>query len=162
MSGAHTGTPARAAPDPSAMLFLAVAPAGLAATLGSVVFVIRPGHPPPDAPPLFCRGPRSAGGPSRVPPWPVGKVSPIEARYPQMPQTSFATDAHPSPDQLADFGRGAIAETLADDIERHLADCASACKSWKSHTLTTPGSPYCVEPARPILKEPPARPRARI
>jgi eukaryotic-like serine/threonine-protein kinase len=41
-----------------------------------------------------------------------------------MPQTSFATDAHPSPDQLADFGRGAIAETLADDIERHLADCA--------------------------------------
>ncbi len=41
-----------------------------------------------------------------------------------MPQTSFTTDAHPTPDQLADFGRGAIDETLADEIERHLTDCA--------------------------------------
>ena len=31
-----------------------------------------------------------------------------------MPQTSFATDAHPTPDQLADFGRGTIDETLAE------------------------------------------------
>ena len=36
----------------------------------------------------------------------------------------FAADAHPSPDQLADFGRGAIDGPLADAIERHLADCA--------------------------------------
>ena len=40
-----------------------------------------------------------------------------------MRQTSFTTDAHPTPDQLSDFGRGAIDETLADDIERHLTDC---------------------------------------
>ena len=40
-----------------------------------------------------------------------------------MSEISSAADPHPTPDQLADFGRGAIEETLADDIERHLADC---------------------------------------
>ena len=40
-----------------------------------------------------------------------------------MSEISSAADPHPTRDQLADFGRGAIEETLADDIERHLADC---------------------------------------
>ena len=47
----------------------------------------------------------------------------------------FAADAHPTPDQLADFGRGAIDETRPTTIERHLADCTCAWESWKSRGL---------------------------
>ena len=45
-----------------------------------------------------------------------------------MLQTSFATDAHPTQDQLADFGRGTIEEKLAETIEHHLTDCAACVR----------------------------------
>ena len=45
-----------------------------------------------------------------------------------MHDTSFAADAHPTPDQLGDFGRGVIDGPLADAIERHLANCAGCLR----------------------------------
>ncbi len=58
---------------------------------------------------------RSAGSPERG--------------FASMLVTSFAAGTHPSPDQLADFGRGEIDDSLAEAIEGHLADCAE-CLRW--------------------------------
>ena len=45
-----------------------------------------------------------------------------------MTGTPFTAGAHPTPDQLADFGRGAIDDASAEAIERHLADCAECLR----------------------------------
>ncbi len=45
-----------------------------------------------------------------------------------MSEISFAADAHPTAEQLADFGRGEIDDNLAGAIERHLSDCAECLR----------------------------------
>ncbi len=42
-----------------------------------------------------------------------------------MPPSAAGFSSHPSPEQLADFSRGEIDEQLADEIERHLGECAT-------------------------------------
>jgi tetratricopeptide (TPR) repeat protein len=73
----------------------------------------------------------------------------------------FAADAHPSPDQLTDFGRGAIDGPLADAIERHLANCAGCLRRldvtraddpWLAllRVVGPPDSPGADGPALPL------------
>ena len=78
-----------------------------------------------------------------------------------MTDDRVAANAHPTPDQLGDFGRGAIDGPLADAIERHLADCAGCLRRledtrdddpWLAllRVVGPPDSPGADGPARPL------------
>jgi tetratricopeptide (TPR) repeat protein len=78
-----------------------------------------------------------------------------------MTDDRVAADAHPTPDQLADFGRGAIDGPQADAIERHLADCAECLRRlevtraddpWLAllRVVGPPDSPGADGPALPL------------
>jgi serine/threonine-protein kinase len=49
-----------------------------------------------------------------------------------MPEATIAPGGHPTPAQLADFGRGAIDGPLAEAIERHLQSCAACVERLES------------------------------
>jgi eukaryotic-like serine/threonine-protein kinase len=78
-----------------------------------------------------------------------------------MTDDRVAADAHPTPAQLDDFGRGAIDGPLTDVIERHLADCADCLRTLEASRSNDPwlellrvvgpaDSPDAAGPALPL------------
>ncbi len=51
---------------------------------------------------------------------------------------SFEAGTHPGPDQLSDFGRGEVDDSLAEAIEGHLADCPECLRSLECTPLDDP------------------------